>query len=60
MKNKGPNLTLEHLAGLSVSKMLEEILKKAGLIDYERLVRILQSACKLGKKPMPKEEDLIN
>lgn len=45
MKNQGPNLTSEYLATLSVDKMLEEIIKKAGLIDFERIVRIMKEAC---------------
>lgn len=59
MKNKGPNLTLEFLAPLTVDQMVRELLKKGSLIDYERLVRILKGACDLGKKQMPKESDLI-
>jgi hypothetical protein len=45
MKNKGPNITLEKLAVLSVEEMVQEIIRKAGIIDYERLVRLLHSAC---------------
>jgi hypothetical protein len=60
MKNKGPNLTLESLAILSVDQMVRELLKKASLIDYKRLVRLLKGACDLGKKQMPKESELIS
>ena len=40
--------------------MVREILIKASIIDYERLIRILKSACDLSKKPMPREQDLIS
>jgi hypothetical protein len=60
MKNKGSNLTMEFLASLSVDQMVREILKKAGIIDYERLVRLLKGACDLAKKPLPKDSDLIS
>lgn len=55
MKNSGPNLTMDHLAALNdVNKIIEEILKKAGLIDFERLYRFLSAACKLSKQEIPK------
>lgn len=60
LKNKGPNLTMEMLAGLSVEDIVIEIIKKAGIIDYERLVRLMKSACHLAKYQLPKESDLIN
>jgi hypothetical protein len=60
LKNKGTNLTMEMLAGLSVEEIVIEIIKKAGIIDYERLVRLMKSACHLGKHHLPKESDLIN
>ena len=60
LKNKGANLTLENLANLSPEQMVREILKKAGILEYERLVRIFRTACNLAKKPLPKEADLIN
>ena len=40
--------------------MVEEILRKAGLLDFERLVRILKNACYIAKKPFPKESELAN
>lgn len=49
LKNKGPNLTIEMLAGLSVEEIVIEIIKKVGIIDYERLVRLMKSACHLAK-----------
>lgn len=49
LKNKGPNLTIEMLAGLSVEEIVIEIIKKAGIIDYERLIRLMKSACHLAK-----------
>ena len=61
LKNKGPNLTIELLAALSSpGEIVAEILRKAGIIDYERLVRLMKSACRLGKHQMPREADLIN
>ena len=60
LKNSGPNLTMEYLAKLSIDEMIQEILRKAGFIDYERLVRILRSACNVAKKPFPKEAVLVN
>jgi len=54
LKNKGQNLTVEILAGMSPIKMLETILRKAGIIDLERLVRLMLSACKLSKQDMIK------
>ena len=60
MKNKGPNLTVEILASLTVEQMVEEILRKAGLLDYKRLVRILKNACYIAKKPFPKETELVH
>jgi len=51
---------MEHLAALSVEDIIKEIISKASIIDYERLVRLLISACKLGKHSIPKELDLIN
>lgn len=45
MKNKGPNLTSDYLSTLSVEQMILEIVSKAGLIDYERVFRILKEAC---------------
>ena len=60
LKNKGSNLTIEMLSGLSVEEIVIEIIKKAGIIDYERLVRLMKSACHLGKYQLPKESDLIN
>ncbi len=61
LKNKGPNLTVEKLAALTgVEEIVTEIIKKAGVIDYERLVRLMKSACHLGKHSLPKEADLVN
>ena len=60
LKNKGPALTMEVLAALTVEQMVEELIKKAGVIDFERLLRLLSSACAMAKKPLPKEADLIN
>lgn len=40
--------------------MIEEILKKAGLIDYERLVKIMLNTCKLSKLNMPSQVELID
>ena len=60
MKNKGPNLSMEKLSALSVDQIVREILIKASIIDYERLIRLLKSACDLSKKPMPREQDLIS
>jgi len=34
--------------------MLETILRKAGIIDLERLVRLMMAACKLSKQEMIK------
>jgi len=45
MKNKGPNLTLEILSKLTTSQIIETLIKKAGVIEYERLVSVLYSAC---------------
>eukprot|EP00347_Sterkiella_histriomuscorum_P010732 403375132 len=59
-KNKGPNLTIEFLALLPFQQMLETILRKAGIIDFERLVRILTNACKLSKQQMLSHHDLLN
>ena len=53
MKNHGPNLTLEMLAALPVQQMVELILKRAGMLEYERLVRVLQTACRASKHPLP-------
>lgn len=50
MKNQGPNLTSDYLSQLSVEKMLEEIIVKAGLIDLERIVRTMKEACQLSKQ----------
>lgn len=49
LKNKGPNLTMEKLAGMSIEQSVIEIIKKAGVIDYERLVRLMKSACSIAK-----------
>jgi hypothetical protein len=49
LKNKGPNLTMEMLAALSVEQIVQEILKKASIVDYERLVRLLKSASSIAK-----------
>lgn len=51
---------MEILAALPVEDIIKEITSKASVIDYERLVRLLISACKLGKHPIPRESDLIN
>ena len=59
LKNKGPNLTMEVLASLSVEEIIKELLVKASIIDYERLIRLLISACKLGKHPLPREVDVL-
>jgi len=40
---------MEVLAALSVEEIIKELLIKASVIDYERLVRLTLSACKLGK-----------
>ena len=50
---------MEVLASLQVEDIIKELLVKASVIDYERLVRLLISACKLGKHPIPKEADLF-
>jgi len=50
---------MEVLASLQVEDIIKELLVKASVIDYERLVRLLISACKLGKHPIPKEADLV-
>lgn len=60
LKNKGSNLTLENLGKLKPMEIVKEIIKKAGIVDYERLLRILKSACHYSKQPLPKEADLIN
>jgi hypothetical protein len=60
MKNKGPNLTMEGLGALPVEQMVREVLKKASIVDYERLVRIVKGACDLSKQVLPKERDLID
>lgn len=49
LKNKGPNLTMEKLAGMTIEQSVIEIIKKAGVIDYERLVRLMKSACSIAK-----------
>jgi hypothetical protein len=59
MKNKGPNITMEALGALSVEQMVREVLKKASIIDYERLCRIVKGACDLSKQAFPKEKDLV-
>jgi hypothetical protein len=46
---------MEYLASLSLQQIIEEIIKKAGIIDYERLVRLLLSASKLAKHQLPSE-----
>jgi len=60
MKNKGPNLTMEGLGALSVEQMVREVLKKASIIDYERLCRIVKGACDLSKQELTKEKELID
>jgi hypothetical protein len=50
---------MEVLAALSVEEIIKELLVKASVIDYERLVRLTLSACKLGKHQIPKESDVI-
>ncbi|CDW74584.1 dna-directed rna polymerase iii subunit rpc5-like [Stylonychia lemnae] len=60
LKNKGSNLTIEVLAQLSPIKMLELIMKKAGIIDLERLVRIMLAACKLANIDMLPQDQLID
>ena len=40
--------------------MLETILKKAGIIDYERLHKILFSACKLAKITLIPHLELVD
>jgi hypothetical protein len=50
---------MEVLASLPVEDIIKEFLVKASVIDYERLIRLLISACKLGKHPLPKEIDVI-
>jgi hypothetical protein len=50
---------MEVLASLSVEDIIKTLLVKASIIDYERLVRLLISACKLAKHPLPRESDLI-
>jgi hypothetical protein len=42
-----------------VEDIIKQLLIKASVIDYERLIRLLLSACKLGKHPIPKEFDVI-
>ena len=60
LKNKGSNLTLENLGKLNPMEIVKEILKKAAIIDYERLVRIFKAACHFSKQTLPREADLIN
>ncbi|TNV81381.1 hypothetical protein FGO68_gene8998 [Halteria grandinella] len=60
LKNKGTNLTLENLGKLAPMEMVKEILKKAGIVDYERLVRIFKEACHYSKQALPKESELIH
>lgn len=49
LKNKGENLNLDKLAEMKPEQMIHQILVKAGIIDYERLVRLMQAACKQSK-----------
>lgn len=60
LKNKGTNLTLENLGKLNPMEMVKEILKKVGIVDYERLVRIFKEACHYSKQALPKESELIH
>jgi hypothetical protein len=60
LKKDKTRLTMEVLATYEVKDIIKELIAKASIIDYERLVRLLVSACKLGKHPIPKESDLIS
>lgn len=59
LKNKGPNLTMEMLSKLSAVDILQRILTKASIIDFERLARLLKTAFSLAKYTIPLEDDLI-
>lgn len=60
LKNKGSNLTQEYLASLSVTQMLETLLKKVGIIELERLAKVMVSVCKLSKHQMLTKLQLID
>lgn len=40
--------------------MLKEIIKKAGMVEYERVIRLINSVNQIKKKPIPAETDIIN
>lgn len=52
-RNTGENLTGTKLAMQQPRKMIEMILKKAGIISYTRLLRILQDGCYVAKITTP-------
>ena len=40
--------------------MLKEIIKKAGMVEYERVMRLIKSVNQIKKRPHPKENELID
>jgi hypothetical protein len=44
LRNTGNNLTGEVLSQLTITKMIERVLQKAGVIGVDRLLRVLNDA----------------
>ena len=59
-KDRGDSLSGDKLSVLTPQKMIETILKKAGVIHYSRLYNILVDACAISKLQIPTVQEVVD
>jgi hypothetical protein len=59
MRDKGNNLTTEKLLKLQPEQIVEQVLAKAGVINFARVIGMVQDICSLKKIPHPDESQVL-
>lgn len=59
MRDKGNNLTTEKLLKLQPEQIVEQVLAKAGVINFSRVIGMVQDICSLKKIPHPDESQVL-
>lgn len=60
LRDKGDNLTTERLMRLQPEQVVDQILAKAGVLSFGKIMEMLADILMLKKLPQPDEKDLLN
>lgn len=59
LRDKGENLTTERLIKLQPEQVVDQILAKAGVLNFGKIFEMLSDICELKKLPPPDEKELL-